>query len=229
MICSFVVSNSLFTKDERTMNNELLFEEEGEIFLFMKKNRPKSKIYELIFEVIIPALILALIIRTFVIQAFKIPSESMVPTLQVGDHLFVLKFAYGLPIPFTDKKIFEWNSPKHGDIIVFRYPEDPKRDFIKRVIGLPGEKILIKHKQVYINGKLLDESYKIHTDISSTEQYPRDNWEKALIVPHNTYFMMGDNRDSSHDSRFWGPLPKNLIKGKAFIIYWPPWRVGFIK
>jgi len=197
--------------------------------LFIKKNRPKSKIYELIFEVIIPALILALIIRTFVIQAFKIPSESMVPTLQVGDHLFVLKFAYGLPIPFTNKKIFEWNSPKRGDIIVFRYPEDPKRDFIKRTIGLPGEKILIRHKQVYINGKALDEPYKIHTDVSHNEQSPRDNWEKSLIVPPNTYFMMGDNRDSSLDSRFWGPLHKDLIKGKAFIIYWPPWRIGLIK
>jgi len=197
--------------------------------LLSKKNKPKSKIYELIFEVIIPALILALIIRTFVIQAFKIPSESMVPTLQVGDHLFVLKFAYGLPIPFTDKKIFEWNSPKRGEIIVFKYPEDPKRDFIKRVIGLPGEEILIKHKQVYINGKPLEEPYKIHTDISSSEQFPRDNFEKPVVIPKDSYFMMGDNRDSSLDSRYWNALPKGLIKGKAFIIYWPPWRIRFIK
>lgn len=197
--------------------------------MFIKKNRPKSKIYELIFEVIIPALILALIIRTFVIQAFKIPSESMVPTLQIGDHLFVLKFAYGLTIPFTDKKIIEWNSPKRGDIMVFRYPEDPKRDFIKRTIGLPGEKIQIKHKQVYINDKSLEESYKIHGDISPVEQPTRDEWEKAITIPQNSYFMMGDNRDSSLDSRFWGPLPKNLIKGKAFIIYWPPWRIRLIK
>ncbi len=194
-----------------------------------KKNRPKSKIYELIFEVIIPALILALIIRTFVIQAFKIPSESMVPTLQIGDHLFVLKFAYGISIPFIDKKIMEWNSPKRGDIIVFRYPDDPKRDFIKRTIGLPGEKIQIKHKQVYINDKSLGEDYKIHTDISGIEQPTRDMWEKAIIIPQDSYFMMGDNRDSSLDSRFWGPLSKNLIKGKAFIIYWPPWRIRLIK
>ncbi|MEW6607523.1 MAG: signal peptidase I [bacterium] len=197
--------------------------------MLTKKDKPKSKIYEFIFEVIIPALILALIIRTFVIQAFKIPSESMVPTLQIGDHLFVLKFAYGLPIPLTNKKIFEWNSPKRGEIIVFRYPEDPKRDFIKRVIGLPGEELLIKHKQVYINGELLKEPYKIHTDISSLEQFPRDNWGKSIIIPSNSYFMMGDNRDSSLDSRFWNCLPKELIKGKAFIIYWPPWRIGLIK
>lgn len=197
--------------------------------MFIKRNRPKSKIYEFIFEVAIPALILALLIRTFVIQAFKIPSESMVPTLQIGDHLFVLKYAYGLSIPFTDKKIFEWNSPKRGEIIVFKYPEEPKRDFIKRVIGLPDEKILIKHKQVYLNDRPLDESYKIHTDISSSDQFPRDNWEKPVRVPHDTYFMMGDNRDSSFDSRFWGHLSKNSIKGKAFIIYWPPWRIRFIK
>jgi len=196
--------------------------------LFRSKNRPKSKIYELTCEVIIPAFILALIIRTFVIQAFKIPSESMVPTLQIGDHLFVLKFAYGLPIPFTDKKIFEWNLPKRGEIIVFKYPEDPRRDFIKRVIGLPGEKILIKHKQVYINGKPLEESYKIHTDIFSDEQFPRDNFEKPIVIPQDSYFMMGDNRDSSLDSRYWNTLPKGLIKGKAFIIYWPPWRIRLL-
>lgn len=190
-----------------------------------------SKIKELLLEVIIPALILALLIRTFVIQAFKIPSESMVPTLQVGDHLFVLKFYYGLPIPFTNKKILEWHSPQRDDIIVFKYPGDMKRDFIKRVIGLPGERLLISHKQIYINDQPLLEPYKIHTDFyPSLDGYSdRDNWKAPLLISGRRYFVMGDNRDSSLDSRFWGTLPQELIKGKAFFIYWPPWRIGLIR
>lgn len=194
------------------------------------KSRLK-KLKELIVEVIIPALILALLIRTFVIQAFKIPSESMYPTLQVGDHLFVLKFSYGIPIPFTNKKIFKWHSPQRGDIIVFKYPKDVKRDFIKRTIGLPGEKILVSHKQVYINSRPLSEPYKIHTDFypSSDDASVRDNWEKPRNIRRGNYFMMGDNRDSSFDSRFWGQLQEEMIKGKAFFIYWPPWRIGLIK
>lgn len=194
------------------------------------KSRLK-KLKELIVEVIIPALILALLIRTFVIQAFKIPSESMYPTLQIGDHLFVLKFSYGIPIPFTNKKIFKWHSPQRGDIIVFKYPKDVKRDFIKRTIGLPGEKILVSNKQVYINSRPLSEPYKIHTDFypSSDDASVRDNWEKPRNIQRGNYFMMGDNRDSSLDSRFWGQLQEEMIKGKAFFIYWPPWRIGLIK
>jgi signal peptidase I len=191
----------------------------------------KLNFKEFILEVIIPALILALFIRTFVVQAFKIPSESMVPTLQVGDHLFVCKFSYGINIPFINKKIFEWASPKRGDIVVFRYPENPKRDFIKRVIGLPDEEIHIINKEVYINGVHLIEEYKIHNDFytSPAKFSPRDNWEKPIKIPKDCVFVMGDNRDSSLDSRFWGPLNRNMIKGKAIFIYWPPWRIGFIK
>ena len=191
----------------------------------------KGKYKEFIFEVIIPALILALLIRTFVVQAFKIPSESMVPTLQIGDHLFVCKFSYGLKIPFIDKTILKWNSPKRGDVIVFRYPEDPKRDFIKRTIGLYGETFQVINKEIYINGTHLIEPYKIHNDFypSATQFSPRDNWERSKIILPNRVFVMGDNRDNSLDSRFWGQLDINMIKGKALFIYWPPWRMGIIK
>ncbi|MFH1897509.1 MAG: signal peptidase I [Candidatus Desantisbacteria bacterium] len=191
----------------------------------------KGKCKEFIFEVIIPALILALLIRTFVVQAFKIPSESMVPTLEIGDHLFVCKFSYGLKIPFIDKTILKWNSPKRGDIIVFRYPEDPKRDFIKRTIGLSGERFQVINKEIYIHGTHLIEPYKIHNDFypSASQFSPRDNWERNKTILPDRVFVMGDNRDSSLDSRFWGQLDINMIKGKALFIYWPPWRMGIIK
>lgn len=189
----------------------------------------KKKIYEYV-EVVVTALILALIIRTFVIQAFKIPSESMVPTLQIRDHLFVCKFIYGLPIPFTDKHILKWHDPQRGDVVVFRYPKDPSTDFIKRIVGLPGDKIMIKNKQVYINGKPLDEPYKVHSNPMpfSVFNSTQDNWDTPRIIPPDSYFMMGDNRDNSRDSRFWGVLKRNYIKGKALFIYWPPSRVGLI-
>lgn len=191
----------------------------------------KGKCKEFVFEVIIPALILALLIRTFVVQAFKIPSESMVPALEIGDHLFVCKFSYGLKIPFINKTILKWNSPKRGDVIVFRYPEDPKRDFIKRTIGLPWENFQVINKEIYINGTHLIEPYKIHNDFypSASQFSPRDNWERSKIIPPNRVFVMGDNRDNSLDSRFWGPLDINMIRGKALFIYWPPWRMGIIR
>lgn len=152
-------------------------------------------------------------IRTFLIQAYKIPSETMIPTLEIGDHIFADKFCYRNA------------EPKRKDLIIFKYPEDPRRDFIKRVIGLPGEKIMVKNKKVYINGKELIEPYKIHTDVSPVLQSPRDDLEKPIIISQNHYFVLGDNRDLSLDSRFWGTVPKELIKGKAFMIYWPPGRI----
>jgi signal peptidase I len=155
----------------------------------------------------------------------------MVPTLKVGDHLFVAKFFYGIPIPFTNRKILEWNSPKHGDVIVFRYPEDPSKDFIKRVIALPGQRIEIRNKEVFINGKPLKEDYKVHYSLNPSfppEVSTRD-WFKETVVPTDSYFVMGDNRDNSRDSRFWGFLPKDQIKGKALFIYWPPNRIGIIR
>ncbi len=169
-------------------------------------------------EALIIAIILALIIRTFFIQAFKIPSGSMLETLQIGDHLLVNKIGYGIKVPFTHYMLAEFNDPQHGDIVVFEFPEDPSKDFIKRVIGLPGDTIEIREKHVYRNGEKLDEPYTQHTD-TVTNASRRDNMA-PVTVPEGKYFVMGDNRDESYDSRFWGFVDRNKIKGKAWLLYW---------
>jgi signal peptidase I len=169
-------------------------------------------------EALIVALILAFFIRSFVVQAFKIPSGSMLQTLQIGDHLLVSKFAYGVKVPFTNIMVFEREGPKHGDVIVFEFPEDPSKDFIKRVIGLPGDVIEVREKQVFLNGVLLEETYVQHVDSSKT--VPRRDNFGPVMVPENKYFVMGDNRDESYDSRFWGFVERKTIAGKAFILYW---------
>jgi signal peptidase I len=172
-------------------------------------------------EAILTALILALIIRAYIIQAFKIPSGSMIPTLLIGDHILVNKFIYGTTIPLTDKKILVWENPEKGDIIVFKYPENPKKDFIKRVIATGGDVIEEKDKTVYVNGKALIEPYAHHFDrsIRSGGNDPRDNFG-PITVPHDKLFVMGDNRDQSYDSRYWGFVDLKDIRGKALIIYW---------
>lgn len=172
-------------------------------------------------EAIITALIFALIIRAYIVQAFKIPSGSMIPTLLIGDHLLVNKFIYGTKIPFSDKRVLLFKKPEKGDIIVFKYPEDPKRDFIKRVIAVEGDVIESKNKNIYVNGKKAEETYTQHTDdsIRPIGIEPRDNFG-PMIVPQNKCFVMGDNRDQSYDSRYWGYVDIKEIKGKALIIYW---------
>lgn len=172
-------------------------------------------------ESIVIAIILALIIRTFVVQAFKIPSGSMEDTLAIGDHILVNKFIYGMKIPFTDKRILKIRDPKRGDVIVFEYPEDPSKDFIKRVIGTPGDVIEEKDKKVYVNGQPYVNPHEVHkeTDMITKEQNPRDNFG-PVTVPVDSYFVMGDNRDRSYDSRFWGFVKNPKIKGLAFIKYW---------
>ncbi len=169
-------------------------------------------------EALIVALILAFFIRSFVVQAFKIPSGSMLQTLQIGDHLLVTKFAYGVKIPFTNTMILEREGPKHGDIIVFEFPEDPSKDFIKRVIGVPGDVIEIRDKKLFLNGVEQQESYIQHVDSSSS--VPRRDNFGPVMVPENKYFVMGDNRDESYDSRFWGFVERDTIEGKALILYW---------
>ena len=171
--------------------------------------KPKKSALREWAEAIAIAVVLALAIRTFVVQAFKIPSGSMLPTLQIGDHILVNKFIYW----FT--------APERGDIIVFKFPQDEGRDFIKRVIGLPGEVIEIRGKQVFIDGRPLEEPYVIHLDaqIMSNPHSPRDHFG-PVKVPEGQFFVMGDNRDHSMDSRFWGFLDLKKVKGKAFIIYW---------
>ncbi|MBI1987438.1 MAG: signal peptidase I [Nitrospinae bacterium] len=171
-------------------------------------------------EALIYAVILALVIRTFVVQAFKIPSGSMIPTLVSGDHILVNKFIYGVKLPFTDTTLIHFKEAQRGDIIVFKYPEDEKRDFIKRVVGLPGDMVEIRNKQVYVNRRPMKEHYAIYRDegFLPDSASTRDNFG-PVKVPSGHLFMMGDNRDNSMDSRFWGFLDERKIKGKAFLIY----------
>ena len=166
-------------------------------------------------------MLLALFIRTFIVQAFKIPSGSMKETLQIGDHILVNKFIYGVRIPFTGITLIPGKKPRRGDILVFRPPHDPKKDFIKRVVGVPGDIISIRDKQVFVNGVPEKMPYAIHVDryIDPGQSEPRDNM-KPKKVPADSIFVMGDNRDHSYDSRYWGTVKFAKIKGKAFMIYW---------
>ena len=186
----------------------------------VQKVKRKSVFREYV-EAIFIALILALFIRTFVVQAFKIPSGSMIPTLLVGDHILVNKFIYGIKNPITGDSWLPISDPERGDIIVFKYPINPKQDFIKRVIGVAGDKIQIIDKKVYVNDKPFVVSNAINLDpkIIPGETQPRDNLG-PIQVPQEAYFVMGDNRDNSHDSRFWKFVSAKEIKGKAFMIYW---------
>jgi signal peptidase I len=166
------------------------------------------------------ALILALIIRAFLVQAFSIPSGSMQPTLLIGDYLLVNKFSYGIRNPFTNKVLVPLGQPRRGDVVVFIFPQDPTKDYIKRVIGLPGDKVQLVNKKVYINGELIETPQAVYDDSDRIpgNQVARDNFGPA-VVPPNSYFVMGDNRDHSYDSRFWGFVSMDALRGKALIIY----------
>jgi len=177
------------------------------------QKQKKSVIREWI-EAIVIALVLALIIRTYVVQAFKIPSGSMLETLQIGDHILVNKFIYR----FTDIE--------KGDVIVFKYPKDEKRDFIKRSIGLPGDRVEIKQRTVYINNRPIEEPYTLHEEEDENYFHPRDNFG-PITIPDGKLFVMGDNRENSMDSRFWGLLDIEKVKGRAFVIYWSWDRTNF--
>ena len=179
-------------------------------------------------EAILVAILIALVIRTFVVQAFKIPSGSMKQTLQIGDHILVNKFIFGVKVPYWNKTIIPIKSPGRGDIIVFKYPVDPKKDFIKRVVGVAGDVIESRDKQLYLNHKPVNHEYGVHTDphIITGNNKPRDNFG-PITVPPNSLFVMGDNRDESYDSRFWGFVDLKAVNGKAFIIYWSWDKLNF--
>ncbi len=180
----------------------------------------KTKIREFI-EAILTALLIAAFIISFVVQAFKIPSGSMIPTLLVGDHLFVNKFIYGVKLPYFRTTIIPFTDPKREDVIVFIYPEDRSKDFIKRVIGVAGDKIEMKNKKLFINDRPYADPNGHYTDqaIYPAEAQPRDNFG-PVIVPEKSLFVMGDNRDQSLDSRFWGFVDLKDVQGKAAILYW---------
>jgi signal peptidase I len=180
----------------------------------------KKKFIKEYLEPIVIAVVIALFIRTFIIQAFKIPSSSMEPTLLVGDHLLVNKFIYGIKIPLTDIKLFQLKRPKRGEIIVFIYPRDRSKDFIKRVIGTEGEKVEVIRNKIYINDKLIDDRWGHYHEESNWMKYlqPIEKFGPVL-VPKDSLFVLGDNRDNSQDSRFWGFVNINAVRGEAFIIY----------
>jgi signal peptidase I len=185
----------------------------------MAEKRVRSVVREYV-EAGLWAVALTFILRAFVIQAFRIPSESMVPTLLKGDFLFVNKFEYGPKIPFTHVRLPGFRPPRRGDVIVFQYPRNPRQDFIKRCIATGGETIEVRNKLVVVNGDTLREPYAIRTDPNTRPPgyEPRDNFGPYTLAP-GELFMMGDNRDNSNDSRFWGPVKMDLVKGRAMFIY----------
>ena len=197
----------------------------------MKNEEPgKKSIYWEYAESIIIALVLAFVIRTFVVQAFKIPSGSMEPTLEIGDHLLVNKFIYGIKIPLTSINLFPWKDPQRGDVIVFIFPLEPNKDFIKRVIGVGGDTLSIVNKKIHINGVEVPDPHAVYREnmILPGDLQKLDNFG-PVTVPQGSLFVMGDNRDHSFDSRFWGFVPLKDVLGKAFTIYWSwngqEWRV----
>lgn len=180
----------------------------------------KRRIIKEYVEPILIAILIALFIRTFIVQAFKIPSGSMEPTLQVGDHILVSKFIYGIKIPFTETKLFQYKAPQRGDVIVFIYPKDTSKDFIKRVVGVGGDRVDIEGDKIRINGQKIEDPWGYYD--------PKNEWRRSLgpispfehvVVPKDHLFVLGDNRDNSQDSRVWGFVHLSEVKGKAFIIY----------
>lgn len=205
----------------------------------MSRDRQKNIVRDWV-EALVVAFVIAMIIRAFVLQAYRIPSSSMEDTLLKGDHILATKFTYGLTVPFTTHKI--WGAdrfPKRGDIIIFTFPVNHSMDFVKRVIGLPGDVIEVRDKKVYINGKRHEIPQEKYTDPFSINIGPnrvRDFFGPVTVSPGHV-LVMGDNRDQSYDSRFWGQVPMENIKGKAFIIYfsWSGekpwvryWRIGHL-
>jgi signal peptidase I len=211
---------------------------------------------------IVVAVLVALFLRAFVVEAFKIPSGSMIPTMEVGDHIFVNKFIYGLRIPFTKIKFFEIRKPRRGEVIVFIYPVDPDKDFIKRIVGVEGDTIEVRRDVLYVNGQPAEHKrlpgqytywdYDDRTDHWSERTCVRDEEElgghryvtihdahpieeyggylhdfpdsgRPYVVPKDTVFVLGDNRNNSHDSRYWGPVPLENIKGEALVVWWSGW------
>jgi signal peptidase I len=213
--------------------------------------KTKSQFREIV-EAVVVALLLAVVVRAVVVQAYKIPSKSMLPTLLVGDHILVNKFLYGVKLPGTSYRLPAVRLPERGDVVVFVPPDDPNRDFIKRVVGLPGDTVEVRAKRVYVNGTPSEqETHAVHVDDRPVVDikegppgavrecaFPRPgsdvyrDWFGPCAVPPGHYFVMGDNRDQSQDSRFWGYVPMSAIRGNAFVIYWswdwneslPIWR-----
>ena len=185
------------------------------------ESEKKSTIREY-YEALLIAIVFVNFARIFAFQAFKIPSGSMEDNLKIGDHIIVNKFIYGPQVPAL-RGLMPLRDVQRGDVIVFRYPGDPTQDYVKRVIALPGETIDIRNKKIFINGRQLHEPYALFTDERVFHvNHPHSTRDQfgPFVVPQGEYFAMGDNRDNSNDSRFWGGVPRALIKGRAFMVYW---------
>ena len=191
-----------------------------------------------------PVILIVLVLRSFLVEPFRIPSGSMMPTLLIGDFILVNKYAYGIRLPVLDTKIIDVGSPQRGDVVVFRYPEDPSIDYIKRIVGLPGDRVEYKNKVVYINGKeMKQEDYTVYLGVGQgvahsgakekIEQlgdvkhhilinHHLGSDDKTFVVPENEFFVLGDNRDNSKDSRYWGTVPEGNLVGRAFMV-WLNW------
>lgn len=180
-------------------------------------------------ESIVIALAIAIVIQTFIVQAFKIPSGSMIPTFKIGDRIFVNKFLYSARVPFVNWRlpILDIKEPKRGDIVVFLSPEDPKKDFVKRLIAFGGEKVEIRDGKILVNGIVLEEPGYKTVYYYNAGDYGQEG--RVIVVPQNSYFMLGDNSANSRDSRYWGFVPRKNIVGKAMLIYWPLNRIKLIK
>jgi len=181
-----------------------------------EKKPTTSQVVKEYAQAIVLAVVLALIIRSFVLQAFQIPSGSMIPTFLEGDRVLVTKFTYGIRNPFNNKIWVEVGQPQRWDVVVFIYPQDPKKDFVKRVVGLPGETISMVNGQIYINGQKVEDPYGRY----DPRIHPAERNFSAQTVKAGHYFMMGDNRDYSSDSRTWGTVDASLLRGKAWRLYW---------
>ncbi len=197
-------------------------------------SKARKSVFREYTEAIVIALLAALFLRTFVVQAFKIPSGSMIPTLVIGDHILVNKLSYGVRLPDLNwvpfagcvdlargSHVVNWDAPERGDVIVFIYPQDRCKDFIKRVVAVPGDEVRIRDKKVFINGEPVEDAHADFEDKGMIlgEGHPRDNLA-PIQVPEGHLFVMGDNRDRSFDSRFWGFVPIDDVRGRAFVKYW---------
>lgn len=180
--------------------------------------RPKSRLRQNI-ESLLLALLVALVVRSSVVEAFWVPSGSMLPTIQIGDHLFVNKLAYGMHVPFVGREVAQWGRLHRGDIVVFTSPIDRNIDLIKRVIAVGGDTVEVRNKQLFINGEQVPDPHANFTDPHVRSAVPRDNFG-PVTVPPGKFFVMGDNRDQSYDSRYWGFADEGDVKGQATFIYW---------
>ncbi|MCW9025587.1 MAG: signal peptidase I [Gammaproteobacteria bacterium] len=242
--------DALFVASPKTASNG------DEIAAETESKSPLHSLYDMIAEFsrfLFPVVLIVLILRGFIAEPFRIPSGSMLPSLEVGDFILVSKFSYGIRLPVLNKKIVDLGAPERGDVIVFKYPEDPSIDYIKRVVGVPGDKVAYYNKKLHINDQPVElgetSTYQpgydhivrqmenltgIEHEVLVNNMYPAVDF--VITVPENKYFVMGDNRDNSRDSRFWGFVPDENLVGRAMVVWlnwefgkWPRWgRIGTV-